>query len=85
MFSCSHDNTATLHSYNLEDSSCQLSYNTNIHKAEVTSCAVHPLGYIVAVASKDQTFSFHDVSAGKKLAHFSGFEKESAYKYLKAI
>ena len=52
-----------MHSYDLDKKTKKTEYTSKLHKGEVTGCAVHPLGYLVAACSNDQTFSFHDVLA----------------------
>jgi len=40
-------------------------YKIDSHSDSLTSCDVHPLGNLFAVASLDSKFSFHDLNVAK--------------------
>jgi WD40 repeat protein len=60
---CSDDNTSCFFSYDNESEKNKIEYETKVHDAAVTGLDLHPLRYLLALASKDGTFSFHDISS----------------------
>lgn len=42
-------------------------YQVGCHKSAITSLSIHPLNEYAAVASKDSTWSFHNIFQGVKL------------------
>lgn len=56
----SDDHLAYFFDVNTETKETKVHY-TVTHKKEVVALALHPLNYLVFAASKDKTFSFHDL------------------------
>jgi len=58
-------------------------YKIEGHKAPITACDVHPLGFLGVVCSQDEQFSFHDLHEGKALNYVKLPEHSSQYNCLK--
>lgn len=58
----SEDGIGQLASFNLESGEASEAYSVNIHQDALVGCALHPLNTLGIFASRDGSFSYHDLS-----------------------
>ena len=64
------DGSASLWSLDLANETYQEKYSIRNHSAGITDVSFQPLNEYVAVASKDKTWSFHNLIQGVRLGTF---------------
>jgi len=65
----SEDGIGRLISYNTESGESSETYSVSIHQDALVGCALHPLNTLGLFASRDGSFSYHDLAQGKCLSY----------------
>jgi len=77
-FTCSHDKTAKVWSYEPSTGNYSLAHTLTGHEGPVSQCSIHPSGEYLATASEDSTWGFYDLSTAALLKRIPLYSDGSA-------